>query len=303
VAADLLRPSHRLEGDVVVTTFGNGLVIRCETPEKDDPLRILSLGHLQWLVLNYLMNFPGLVAGRRVFEPFAGSGAFGFMALKEGACHLDLLDINPRARHFQCENAALNRIAPERVRAMTGDIARFTAEQRYDLVLANPPFLPVPEGIGGTLSSNGGPEGNRFVSALLSRLDEILDTEGHALVCLFQIVGDGVPLVARQFRDELWNRDAELSPIQEVPVPFDDYVEAYRRQHPSATEAIARWRRDLHRRWGTQLAVSYYLLEIGPAAGRSGQWLIRSAPAEKLGYDYLIRCSDDNAVPVDGRRR
>ena len=110
---------------------------------------------------------------RTLFEPFAGSGAIGFMALKVGAGHVDFLDVNPRASQFQRENAGLNQFSSSRFTSITGDIADFAPARKYDLMLANPPFVPTPEGIDGTLTSNGGPEGSRFVEILVERLEEL----------------------------------------------------------------------------------------------------------------------------------
>src|SRR5262249_60810675 len=105
-----------------------------------------------------------------VFELFAGSGALGFMALKLGAHHVDLLDVNPRAVTFQVENAALNHFLPSQYSAIEGDIATFIPTHTYDLILANPPFVPTPAGIAGTLTSNGGTEGNKSVELHVHRL-------------------------------------------------------------------------------------------------------------------------------------
>src|SRR5262245_6667069 len=166
---DLLQYSREFRGDQVLYRFGNGLTINTEIFRKNDKLRILPLGTPQRSLMNHMLNFPEVVKDKEVFEPFAGSGALGFMALKVGARHVDFLDINPRALTFQVENAALNELPQSCYRSIEGDIATFTADRKYELIVANPPFVPTPEGIEGTITSNGGPEGNRFVESLLKR--------------------------------------------------------------------------------------------------------------------------------------
>ena len=109
------------------------------------------------------------------------------MALKAGAGRVDFLDINPRALDFQRENAAVNRFPSSRFTSIKGDIADFLPERSYDLILANPPFVPTPAGLDGTITSNGGPDGNRFVEMLLKRLEEFLEPSGRALIYLFQL--------------------------------------------------------------------------------------------------------------------
>src|SRR4030042_839520 len=98
---DLLGRSSEVQGEEVINRFANGLAIKTEIWNKDDTLRILPLGSPQASLMNHILGFPEVVRGKYVFEPFAGSGALGFMALKLGARHVDFLDINPRASDFQ----------------------------------------------------------------------------------------------------------------------------------------------------------------------------------------------------------
>src|SRR5262245_20599222 len=141
---DLLQMSREVCGDVVVYGFANGLTIKTEVFSKPDRLRVLPLGTPQAALMNHMLNFPHRLRGARVFEPFAGSGALGFMALKAGAAQVDFLDINPRASEFQRENAALNQVGASQFNTITGDIADFTPRRPYDLIVANPPFVPTP---------------------------------------------------------------------------------------------------------------------------------------------------------------
>jgi methylase of polypeptide subunit release factors len=98
------------------------------------------------------------------------------------------------------------------MRRFEGDVATFCPQEPYDLILANPPFVPTPEGIDGTITSNGGPEGNRFVEILLRRLDEFLRPEGRALVYVFQIVSGKEPLVVDLVSKSLEGRRVDLTP-------------------------------------------------------------------------------------------
>ena len=49
-------------------------------------------------------------------------------------------------------------------------------------------MYPTPEGIDGTITSNGGPEGSLFVEILIERLEELLEPSGRALIYVFQLV-------------------------------------------------------------------------------------------------------------------
>ena len=261
---DLLLRTRQVNGDEVFYRFGNGLTIKTEVFNKNDRQRILPLGTPQGSLMNHVLSFPETVRDRRVFEPFAGSGALGFMALKAGAKHVDFLDINPRAASFHRANATLNQFTPSQFTSISGDIAAFAPDRKVELILANPPFVPTPEGIEGTITSNGGPEGSQFVETLLERLEQFLQPSGKALIYVFQFVGNGQPLIVELLTQTSKRRSVELTPAQEQPIPFETYVEAYRKLFPKAGPAIDRWRSDLLRRHGHGLTLCHYVVDIGP---------------------------------------
>lgn len=303
MADDLAAAREEVSGDVVTYRFANGLVIKAEVAGKDDRLRILPLTRVQSALLNYLLNSPTCVRGKRVFEPFAGSGAFAFMARKLGARHVDLLDINPRAGAFHLDTTLANGFPADSVRSVTGDFRNFPVDRPYDLLLANPPFLPTPDCVKGTLSSNGGMDGNRLTSAVLERLDELLRPNGEALMILYQIAVDGVPLLAQAADKHLVGRDVEFTPLQQTPVSFESYCAAYERQHPSRHEGIRRWKADILRMHGDGLTLSYYVMHIGPRTPGPGSCTVRDNAALKFGERYLLGEADPDYAPVDGRRR
>jgi hypothetical protein len=290
---DLLQRTHEIRGDEVFYTFANGLIIKTEVSRKAGKLRILGLGSPQGELMNRLLNFPELVQGKNVFEPFAGSGAIGFMALKAGARHVDLLDINPRALHFQRENAAMSGLPASRINSLQGDIADFVPKQKYDMLLANPPFVPTPDGIDGTITSNGGPDGCRFVKTLLGRLEDFLEPRGQALIYLFQFVTNGQPLIADLLRMISKTRPVELTPSQQHLIPFEKYYRAYHQLFPNAGDSIERWRSDMVRRYGGDLALCHYVLDIGSQSEGQAFYEIRENFAEKFGEDFFIPGTED----------
>jgi hypothetical protein len=254
--------------DSLLYRFENGLEIRTELPLAKDSLRILPLGVPQAALMNWMLCFPERLSGTRVFEPFAGSGAIGLMAAKAGAARVDLLDINPKAVRFQRENAERSRIPADRVACIEGAIESFVPEHPYDWIFANPPFIPTPDGVEGTLTSSGGPDGNRFVDVLLERLEILLQPTGEAFVYLFQFVRDGAPLILGSLRARVPDRDAELTSTQAAPIPAEDYFEAYRKLFPDSGAAIDGWRDALAEGSAAPLEMQHYILHLGPRTGR-----------------------------------
>jgi hypothetical protein len=295
---DRLGRTSEARGDEIWYRFAHGLVIRAERLQKDDPLRVLPLGSPQAALLNHMVNFPELVRGKRVFEPFAGSGPLGLMALALGAEHVDFLDINPRACAFQRQNAAQSGLAPERFRVIEGDVARFLPERRYDVLVANPPFVPTPEGLDGTLTSNGGADGNRFAQILIARLDLLLEPNGEALIYLFQVVRDGTPLVAEVIARARLGRPVDLTPAQARPIPFDAFRAAYARLFPEATREIERWEADLVARWGRPLALCHYVVHVRPRAEGAPACVVRDDFAQKFGPSFLVPSEDADALAL-----
>jgi hypothetical protein len=285
---DRVRLSRELQGDEVLYRAANGLQIRTEVFHKADSLRILPLGSPQGSLMNHMLGFPEAVAGKSVFEPFAGSGALGLMALKAGAQHVEFLDINPRALEFQRANAALNHIPTESYACTLGDIKDFTPARRYDLMLANPPFVPTPDGIDGSLTSDGGAEGNRLVEVLLGRFESLLAPDGRALIYVFQFARNGRPLICDILERLVPGRDVELSPSQVRPTPFDAYCQAYSQLFPNAASAIESWRDGLLARHGDDLELSHYVVDVGPEIDGPGTWAVRENFDEKFGADFYV---------------
>jgi SAM-dependent methyltransferase len=284
---NVLGRTREERGDRVLYRYDSGLEIETERMLYGEPRRILPIGGPQEAMMNHLVHEPGRVEGRRVLEPFAGSGPLGLMALKLGAAHVDFLDINPRAVAFERANAERNGFAPERWRAIEGSIESFLPDERYDVILANPPFVPTPDGVQGTLTSNGGAEGNTLIDVLFERLDELLSPSGEALVYVMQFVAGERPLLADLLERHQPRRFTELTPVQQTPIPLADYVFAYHASFPDDREAIARWQDELTARHGPALAVQHYVAHLGPVGERAGGWAVVDNLAEKYGEGFL----------------
>jgi hypothetical protein len=295
---DLLGRSSEVQGEEVINRFANGLTIKTEIWSKDDTLRILPLGSPQGSLMNHILNFPEVVRGKNVFEPFAGSGALGFMALKLGARHVDFLDINPRASDFQRENGELNRLPAGRFQSIEADIASFEPERRYELILANPPFVPTPDGIEGTITSNGGRDGNRFVEILLRRLEEFLEPHGEAWMLVFQLQRGQQPLLLDLISDLVFRRPVELTPSQRRPIGFEAYCRAYTRLFRGAQEEIAHWRSSLIRAHGEDLSLCHYVARVGPRGDLPTSCVIRDDFADKFGESFLVPSNDEEEFSI-----
>ena len=90
------------------------------------------------------------------------------------------VDVNPRALRFARFNAAVNRI--EHARFVLGDAYAPLGEERFDAILANPPFVPWPAGEGALLYRGGGARGEDVLARILAGAVERLEPHGSLAV-------------------------------------------------------------------------------------------------------------------------
>ncbi|MBQ6414085.1 RsmD family RNA methyltransferase [Candidatus Saccharibacteria bacterium] len=94
--------------------------------------------------------------GSRVLDAYAGSGALGIEALSRGAAEVEFLEKSPTAAKIIRSNL---RDLGLKERIFTGDAIDFTANEGFDLVLADPPYdafdLAGVEYLAGFLKSGG----------------------------------------------------------------------------------------------------------------------------------------------------
>lgn len=131
---------------------------------------------------------PKVKAGGRVLDLCTGSGVQAISASRHAGDVIGV-DINPRAIDFARFNAALNGVAA-RCDFRRGNLyepvsgANFRQDdQRFDLILANPPFVPSPHtGEERLLYRDGGPAGDEILHRILKGLLRHLTAEGVAAI-------------------------------------------------------------------------------------------------------------------------
>lgn len=91
-----------------------------------------------WLLADVLQE-RGSVVGRRVLDVCTGTGALAIAAALSGAASVTAVDLSARAAMTTWLNSRLQGHA---VRVRRGDLFRCVAGERFDVVLANPPYVP-----------------------------------------------------------------------------------------------------------------------------------------------------------------
>lgn len=94
-------------------------------------------------IFSILFSRIGSLAGKRVADLFAGTGAMGIEALSRGAGHVCLVEQNPRAVKLIGGNLKNCRVA-ERATLLTatlpGGLERLRGQAPFDLVFLDPPY-------------------------------------------------------------------------------------------------------------------------------------------------------------------
>ncbi|CAE7794120.1 unnamed protein product [Symbiodinium sp. CCMP2592] len=120
-----------------------------------------------------LLDVAPAVKELSVLDMCCGGGVQGLSALRRGARDVTFVDVNPRAIHFVHFNLAINGLDTERCRLHLGNTfdALPAAEEKFDLILSNPPFLPNPDNIASQAVAaygNGGASGEEVLETIVA---------------------------------------------------------------------------------------------------------------------------------------
>lgn len=97
---------------------------------------------------------------KKVLDLCSGCGVQALLAAKLGASTCDAVEINPRACKFVRFNALVNSL---KISVLEGNLYAVVEAHDYDLILANPPYIPNPAGIPLELFGDGGASGEEVL--------------------------------------------------------------------------------------------------------------------------------------------
>lgn len=141
-----------------------------------------------WLLARAVADAT-LPAHPRVLDVCTGTGALAVDAACRGAESVTAVDISRLAIATAWLNSRARRLPIELVR---GDFTQTLSGREFDVVLANPPYVPCPERTarGVARAWHGGSDGRAVLDALCELLPAILAPGGVALIVHSSLCGE-----------------------------------------------------------------------------------------------------------------
>ncbi|MEV6611894.1 HemK2/MTQ2 family protein methyltransferase [Kutzneria sp. NPDC051319] len=140
----------------------------------------------------------GIPASAKVLDICTGTGALAITAAMLGARDVTAIDVCRRAVVSARLNAWLN---GQRIKAMHGSMLALPASAEFDVVLANPPYVPSPAETvtrGRRRAWNAGTDGRALLDPICHSLPVLLRPNGFALIVHSTV--SGVDKSLRQLR-------------------------------------------------------------------------------------------------------
>ena len=135
-----------------------------------------------------------LVEGADVLDLFTGSGVLAISAARLGARSVTAVDLSRRAQLTTRWNARRNGVT---LRALHGDLFAPVSGRRFDVIVANPPYLPAGDELprrGAARAWEGGHDGRVLVDRLIDGALGHLRDEGMLVIVQSSLTGEAKTL-------------------------------------------------------------------------------------------------------------
>lgn len=184
---------------------------------------------------------------RRTLDLCTGSGIQALLASRYSDKVVGV-DLNPRAVRFARFNASLNGIL--NVNFVKGDLFTPVVGRKFDLIIANPPFVPTPGESPSLLYRDGGPKGDSVLKRIVEEGWHHLAENGRMVITTDLANLNGIrERIGEWVGQEASQVDALV--LVEGDIPLDKYAKAHashmpdrRRRLMMARELVAHYRRE-----------------------------------------------------------
>ena len=169
----------------VVSRLGQYFVVSTSraSPGFDPTIADIYLGPESYTLANYLQRRAGaLPSSGKALDLGTGSGiaAQSLAAVRRGVVWTGV-DLSGQAIEAARFNAMLNDTS-DRYTAVVGDLYAPVDGQRFGLIVANPPFIPVPTAAAFPVYGDGGADGMSVLRPMLAGIARHLTPSGRAVI-------------------------------------------------------------------------------------------------------------------------
>lgn len=186
--------------------------------------------------------------GASALDIGTGSGVQSIAAYRRGASQVISVDVSPRAVEVARFNLTLNGLPQKGV--ILADFGQFESDETFDLIVSNPPFVPVPKNTTFMTSGAGGEDGLDFVRLILHKCKTFLAPGGT--LCLVSISTGGLAFseLERMLVEHFYD-DSVCIDVQNIfpkSVGMDRFLEVF-----LGASEVSVWERTFQKRGLTHL--------------------------------------------------
>jgi release factor glutamine methyltransferase len=160
-------------------------------------------------------------AGRRVLDLGTGTGALAVAAARCGAASVTAVDLSLRSVAAAWLNSRLHRVS---CRVYRGDLCGPVSGEAFDLILANPPYVPAASNVlpRHRISRcwDGGLDGRMLLDRICAEAPDLLAPEGLLLVVHSAVCGEDITC------DRLTDAGLQAEVAARRTVPFGPVMRA-----------------------------------------------------------------------------
>jgi hypothetical protein len=248
------RSHWRTPGVAIVPVEGLNLVVALPPsyPTARWTKQPVYLGPDSFLLIAAL---PANLRGKTVLDVCTGSGVQALVCLSRGASAAVALEKNPVAVSIARVNVVLNQFERE-MRVLDSDLFEaLPPDSMFDVVVSNPPFMPVADGLAYPMCGAGGSDGLQLLRQIITALPSLLTSDGEAYV-IANVLGDQWSInCTREVLGPLAESERlHFTTFVSDKQPFTSYVEKIRKLVEVTSPEVAandvpahieRWRSEL----------------------------------------------------------
>lgn len=179
-------PYPNIDGVSIVRANGNSY-LQVKMNQDLKLLQIKKNGYIPKSGLLFKNVLPQIVKNKRILDLGCGElGIISILALMSGATDVCAIDIDPASIEWLKKIKSQNNL--KKLHISCGDMMKDLSDKKFDVIVSNPPIMPIPN-CKGKIHDSGGPDGRRYLLDILYQCHSHLSDNGTLLLLAFAFLG------------------------------------------------------------------------------------------------------------------